>query len=138
MMEIRSKVKKIIFLDVRETPDLGKDGAPYDVSTSAFCLETATKSAEEYTHALKNVAMLLKPGGYIVLAGSVEEHHYDVGEYRFWNANTRKEDVQSALETTGFTILEWRELANDITQNDELNSKSKFKSMFVAATQKAM
>ena len=111
----------------------------YDVITSVFCLECATKSVTEYTRALENVAMLLKPGGYIVLAGTLEEQHYTVGEYTFWNANTQKEDVNSALENTGFTILAWREMTNDETlQNDDVNCMTKFRCMFITAAQKTM
>ncbi|KAK3103383.1 hypothetical protein FSP39_018850 [Pinctada imbricata] len=120
--EVRSKVKAIHHIDVRkENIFLEPSCNPllHDVITTCFCCESASQS-------IKNVANLLKSGGYLCMFGVLEQNSYRVRNFQFPSVNVKTEDIQSTITEIGFEILELKTLFNDeeFTSNTLTDSKN--------------
>jgi hypothetical protein len=71
-------------------------------------MECAGTTLSTYKRVTKNVVSLLRPGGYIVLATTLGEGEYTVGEKVLHNTKLTGEDVEEALTEAGCVNIEWR------------------------------
>ena len=55
---------------------------------------------------MKNVASLLKPGGYIIEAAELECPDYDVGSKKFLSVYLTKDDILTAFKVSGVEVLQ--------------------------------
>lgn len=101
--ELRRKITHILPCDIEwDNPvkwpsSWGSQSAMFDVVTTSLCLEACVTSKESYRHAIGKLKRYLKPGGYIVMYGVLEETYYFVGQERFYcfplTTNLIQEDV---------------------------------------------
>ncbi|KAK3593396.1 hypothetical protein CHS0354_021971 [Potamilus streckersoni] len=106
--EIRRKIKNIVFCDVTEPNPVAStsvDGVIFDAITSSNCLEAASNTLDGYANCVRNIASLLKPGGYLVLEGSLEMTFYRYGELKFQSNPINKDQLQDIIQNEGFEIL---------------------------------
>jgi len=104
-IEARAKVKGILACDVHdpgvtEAPELG----PFDVVTTVFCVEFACMNSDEYHNAAHNVFRLVKPGGYIIMGGLLEEPYYCFESSKFTAHNLTEQELMQNLEEGGFDM----------------------------------
>ena len=129
--EIRSKVKGIYKIDVKgDSIFYEQPPNHYDVITSCLCLEAACTSLTEYKHAIRNISKYLKKGGTVALCGVLDETYYCVGNHIFPAATLSSEDIQSAWEEHGFSIIDWQVMFSDAHGAIEKNKFSDYKNAF--------
>lgn len=110
--ELRKKISHILPCDIGwENPiqwpsTLSSESAMFDVVTTSLCLEACVTSNEGYRHAIAKLKRYLKPGGYIVLYGVLEESFYMVGQEKFYCFPLSKQFIEETLTTEGFQILD--------------------------------
>ncbi|XP_069804610.1 nicotinamide N-methyltransferase-like isoform X2 [Dendropsophus ebraccatus] len=73
------------------------------VITLAF-LDATSENLQEYDRNLKRMSNLLKPGGHLLLIGSLNASYYTVGEEKFHLLTYDEAHVKKALTDVGFTI----------------------------------
>ena len=79
--ELRKKISHVLPCDIGwEDPvkwpsTWSSQTAMFDVVTTFLCLEACVTSNEGYRHAIAKLKRYLKPGGYIVMFGVLEEKH---------------------------------------------------------------
>lgn len=107
--ELRGKIRGILSCDMTQQNPLYPSIFPqFDVITSGFCLETVP-STSAYREAAKNVAALLKPGGWMILAGLLSQSFYQFGQFKFPSLPLSTGDIQRIWSETGFTVEEWKQ-----------------------------
>ena len=119
---IRSKVTALKPCDVRQTQPLG-DGAVYDLVFSAYCVDAATDSKQEWRQLMSNLLRLCADDGTVVLLSAKNSKRYQVNDKFFPEASVDESDISMALAAAGFDphqlqievvpIKTWAELAFD-------------------------
>ena len=110
--ELRKKISHVLPCDIGwEDPvkwpsNLSAQTAMFDVVTTSLCLEVCVTSSEGYRHAIAKLKRFLKPGGYIVLYGVLEETFYMVGQEKFHCFPLSKQLIEETLASEGFQILD--------------------------------
>lgn len=98
---LRSKVTALKQCDLRQAHPLS-DGTAYDLLLSAYCVDAATDSKDEWRQLIGNLLTLCADGGTVVLLSSRKSRHYKLGDNKFPNANVDKGDIAAALASAGF------------------------------------
>ncbi|KAI6214666.1 hypothetical protein M3Y94_00295400 [Aphelenchoides besseyi] len=65
--------------NVLEQTSTVKSNSQFDILVTIFCLESACRTYEEYSNALKNILRLLRPGGTLILGTVLEDQSYTSG-----------------------------------------------------------
>ncbi|KAK3593398.1 hypothetical protein CHS0354_021973 [Potamilus streckersoni] len=107
--ELKRKIRNIVFCDVTEpnpTASTVVDGVLFDAITSSNCLEIASNTLDDIAKSVKNVSRLLKPGGHLILEGSLQMTFYRYGEFRFECYPITKNELQDIIQKEGFAILD--------------------------------
>ncbi len=117
---MRQKVTALKRCDVRQAQPLG-ESAVYDLVLSAYCVDAATNSKDEWRQWMGNLLTLCAEGGMAVLLSSNKAQRYQVADNFFPEANVDETDMAAALDAAGFnqrrTMIEtvpiktWEELA---------------------------
>ncbi|XP_018430130.1 PREDICTED: nicotinamide N-methyltransferase-like isoform X2 [Nanorana parkeri] len=103
--KLRSRLRKVLKCDVTESNPLGPvEVPPADCLTTSFCLETACKDLEAYRRAIHNITKLLRPGGHLVVLGSLGNTYYTVQGKNFSCLPLDEDDVKGAVTQAGYTI----------------------------------
>ncbi|XP_075696777.1 nicotinamide N-methyltransferase-like [Rhinoderma darwinii] len=77
---------------------------PADCVISALLLDVISKGQDDYIRYLRKFSRLLKPGGHLIIVGTLETTYYTVGNDKF-HAFTYDEDfVRKVLVGEGFII----------------------------------
>ncbi|KAK3108664.1 hypothetical protein FSP39_012829 [Pinctada imbricata] len=121
--QIRSKVTGIHHVDVTKDNIFNDEklcGMMFDVITSSICLETASNEKKKYIASVQNVSNLLRPGGYLVMIGGIEESFYTVDKYRFPVCHLTTEEICEIYTENGFRILSMETVYKD-EQLPEIN-----------------
>ncbi|KAL5006073.1 hypothetical protein ScPMuIL_017231 [Solemya velum] len=104
--EMRRKVKGIFPIDVlKPNPLEPSTEGDFDTITSSLCLEVAATDFHTYVTCLQNVTSLLKPGGYILLVGVLDQSYYEFEGTRFKTAKLSKSEVESAITLAGCEVV---------------------------------
>lgn len=107
-LEAKDKVRGILFCDVHRDNVLGHNldlaSEKFDIVSSVFCLEYASKNSHEYRRAMTNVCGLLKPGGWLILGGAFEESFYTLGKKRFRCHYLTQGELFEALREAGILV----------------------------------
>ncbi|XP_073441771.1 nicotinamide N-methyltransferase-like [Dendrobates tinctorius] len=102
---LRSKVKEILKCDaVKRNPFDPVIVPPVDCLVSCLCLEAACKDMTSYCEVLKNFKDLIKPGGHVVIMGTLNATFYHVGKKKFSALTTKKETLEAAFKNAGLQI----------------------------------
>ena len=104
--ELRSKISCIIPCDVPQTKPLHldeisvTDQQKFDIISTTLCLEAAETSDDAYSKAVVELSKLLKPGGYLIMAGVLGESSCMVED-----GKVTEPLAQRALDKAGFKNL---------------------------------
>ncbi|MGH9801555.1 MAG: hypothetical protein ACRD82_14420, partial [Blastocatellia bacterium] len=98
---MRGKVTVLKACDVHQPQPLG-DGSVYDLVFSAYCVDAATDSKDEWRQWMGNLLTLCADGGVAILVTSRKSQHYQVGNQKFPVANVDEQDLSAALAASGF------------------------------------
>lgn len=119
---MRAKVTTLKPCDVRKSKPLG-DGADYDLVFSAYCVDAATDSKQEWQQLMSNLLTLCADGGTVVLLSSRKARRYQVDDKFFPEASVDETDIATVLAAAGFDphqtqieavpIKTWAKLAFD-------------------------
>ncbi|XP_075184885.1 nicotinamide N-methyltransferase-like [Anomaloglossus baeobatrachus] len=90
---------------------LGKDNMldpidlpPADCIISAWLLDVISKDQDDYMRYIKKFSKLLKPGGHIILLGSVDATYFTVGKDKLHIFSYNEEMARNALVRAGFVV----------------------------------
>lgn len=84
--------------DVLLPHDIGQ----FDVVTIQLILETACRTFDAYSDAVKNIGQLVRPGGRLIMVSIFEADYYFVGGKAFFNLPVTKGFVEEVLALHGF------------------------------------
>ncbi|XP_071116391.1 indolethylamine N-methyltransferase-like [Haliotis cracherodii] len=105
---IRDKILGILHCDIRnENPFTPNFLSSVDIITSSFCLETVATDLASYEGCARNVVGKLKPGGCLVVVGSLGGTYYTVGEKTFRCFGMSSDELKSAWQKVGIEIISW-------------------------------
>ncbi|KAM9296643.1 nicotinamide N-methyltransferase-like [Gastrophryne carolinensis] len=102
---LRKTIKLVAKCNILKSPPIEEAVLQADCILSCFCLESACKDHKDYVAALHHMTSLLKPGGYLVLAGSMGSTYYTVGDVKFSGLILTEPFVRKSLAGYGFTIV---------------------------------
>ncbi|KAG8569237.1 hypothetical protein GDO81_014313 [Engystomops pustulosus] len=104
--KLRSKVKEILKCDaLKKNPFDPVIVPPVDCILSCLCLECPCKDIKSYCNVLKNFQELIKPGGHLLISGTLNGTFYHAGNKRFNIMTARKEDLEMAFKDAGYEIV---------------------------------
>ena len=100
----RRRIKALLPADARSSRPLRDDSARpgYPAVLCCFCPDSITDDLTEWRRCTRNVASLVAPGGWFVLAALRAAEAYRVGEASFPSACVTEHDVADVLEEAGF------------------------------------
>ena len=134
---LRNTLKAVVPFDIFQADPL-EDKGPYDIVTSALCLESLGLTLKQYTECVAKVASLVKSGG-IFLLQSHENAHTWVTEYNtIEQTPISREFLREALELAGFSQIRMEFLPREAWNEQSLKIVTGITSkMFVVATKVA-
>jgi len=103
----RPKVRNVMHCDCLQSPAVfpPKDQSDrFDIITTIFCIEYCCKSLDEYRQAIANVVQHIKPGGYFVMGGIMEETWCSFGGRKFTCLYLTEEMMMNALRQAGLDV----------------------------------
>ena len=108
--DVRKKISAIVPCDVRHEFISKEQEGPYDIVLSSLCFETACKSMAQYNEAMKNLASLVKPNGYVLIFSTIRENA-DVGYYFVKNTKVfdlalKRSAILEAIQSSGLKLLQ--------------------------------
>lgn len=128
---LRAGIAKVIPCDVLDpkniVPDL--EERPVDAVVSTLCLQAACQSVGEYRKAVKSLASLLKPGGFMIISAFFNST-YVVGEKWFIDLELTKPQIEDAFEAAGIQIQQFIERDEEFTEGDGSLKPSDYKNAF--------
>ncbi|XP_075184570.1 nicotinamide N-methyltransferase-like [Anomaloglossus baeobatrachus] len=102
---------------------------PADCVLSFGLLDTISKDQDDYMRYVRKFSSLLKPGGHIILIGTVEMTYYTIGKHKFRAFSYDEDFARKALAGEGF-IIDHCEVKMRTSVNDHNDYKAM---MFIAA-----
>ncbi|XP_043818284.1 phenylethanolamine N-methyltransferase [Dromiciops gliroides] len=109
--QLRSKVKRILPIDVHQPQPLGPGSSaplPTDALVSAFCLEAVSPDYASFQRALDHITTLLRSSGHLLLIGALEESWYLAGEAKLSVVPIQEGEVREALRRSGYRVRDFR------------------------------
>ncbi|XP_075696797.1 nicotinamide N-methyltransferase-like [Rhinoderma darwinii] len=104
---------------------------PADCVISASLLDYISKDQDDYIRYLRKFSGLLKPGGHLILIGSLDKTYYTVGKDKFHGFTYNEDFVRKVLVGEGFIIdyckVKERTAVSDLTD---------YKAMMIIAAHK--
>ncbi|XP_077113552.1 nicotinamide N-methyltransferase-like [Ranitomeya variabilis] len=92
---------------------------PADCIICAWLLDAICKDQDDYIRYLKKVSKLLKPGGHIILIGSLDVTYVTVGKHKFHSFNYDEDFARKSVVREGFIIdrceVKKRMVVSDLT-----------------------
>ncbi|MFN7945254.1 MAG: hypothetical protein U0Z53_07875 [Blastocatellia bacterium] len=98
---MRSRVAALRQCDVRQPHPLGDDST-YDLIVSAYCVDAATTSSDEWMQLMGNLLTLCADNGSVALLSSKKSQHYVLGCEKFPFADVGEKEIALALAAAGF------------------------------------
>lgn len=102
----RQRITACIPADARCESPIRDDRAlrSYPAVICCFCADSITHDQAEWRRCTRNIASLVAPGGWLVLAALRATDSYRVGEVRFPSARVSEHDVAEVLLEAGFPV----------------------------------
>ncbi|XP_073459215.1 nicotinamide N-methyltransferase-like [Aquarana catesbeiana] len=124
--KIRRKVS-LMKCDVTKSNPLEPNSLPpTDCVIVSSCLICASKNAEEFKTALKNVVSLIRPGGHLVITDYLGASYYLVGEAKFQVLSLDENIVREAVAESGCEIEEFTTFTDFVIPDEVFNCKNSF------------
>ncbi|XP_005994093.1 phenylethanolamine N-methyltransferase [Latimeria chalumnae] len=106
---LREKVKRVIPIDIHQQNPLHPSILePVDGLISSFCLEACSPDKESFEKALKNITGLLKPGGYFLMIGALDESFYLAGEAKLTVVPLNEIYVQECFTKFSYKVCDFK------------------------------
>lgn len=105
----RQKVKSIHHCDCFSNPSVEAPKellGTFDVVVTIFCIEYCCNTYEEYKQSIKNIADQIRPGGYFIMGGILEETWCSFGGRKFKCLYMTEENMIKALEEAGIRVVD--------------------------------
>ncbi|KAG8578127.1 hypothetical protein GDO81_010395 [Engystomops pustulosus] len=103
--KVRSALQHVVKFDPeKENMTEPIDLPPADCIISAWLLEIISKDKQDYIRYLRKFSKLLKPGGHLILVGSLEATYFKIGKEKFHFLTCDEEFVRGVLVGEGFKI----------------------------------
>ncbi|XP_069803691.1 nicotinamide N-methyltransferase-like [Dendropsophus ebraccatus] len=118
--KVRSAIPQVMICDLeKENMTAPIVLPPADCIISAWLLEAICKDQDDYIRYLRKFSRLLKPGGHLILIGSLEISYYTVEKDKFHAFTYDEEFVRKALAGEGFVVDDFkvkeRTIVTDLT-----------------------
>ncbi|KAG8549187.1 hypothetical protein GDO81_022351 [Engystomops pustulosus] len=103
--EVRSALQHVVKCDIKkENMTEPIDLPPADCIISAWLLEAISKDKDDYVRNLRKFSKLLKPGGHLILVGSLGATYFKIYKEKFYFLTYDEEFVRGVLVAEGFAI----------------------------------
>jgi hypothetical protein len=99
---VRRRLTRVMPCNAILIPPIQQVAGGYDVVVTNLCLEAAARDLEEWYQCIRNLAMLLEPGGRFFLSGVQKASSYSVGHSVFPVISVNENDLRTALLDAGF------------------------------------
>ncbi len=101
--DMRNKIQPVVPCDITKYPIVS--GGPYDVVSTSFCIEECSSSVHDYQTNIGKLCEVLKPqGGYLHMAGNLNESFYVVGKHIFHVLPLEESIVLEAMKSAGMVV----------------------------------
>ncbi|OGL66934.1 hypothetical protein A2856_00310 [Candidatus Uhrbacteria bacterium RIFCSPHIGHO2_01_FULL_63_20] len=98
---LKKKIVRVFRADLFKALPLGRK-KQFPLVTSFYCVECVSSSKARWESAMKNLAGLVAPGGWLILSALRKSRSYKSGNFSFPSANVHEKDVRDALRKHGF------------------------------------
>ncbi|XP_068098389.1 uncharacterized protein [Hyperolius riggenbachi] len=106
-MKLKSAITRVVKFDPESEDLTDPIGVPQaDCILTAVLLDKICKDQDDYRRNLRKILKLLKPGGHLILIGTINASYYTVGVHRFHSFTYDENFVSSTLVAEGMTILQ--------------------------------
>ncbi|XP_032393456.1 phenylethanolamine N-methyltransferase [Etheostoma spectabile] len=106
---LRQVIVDIVHIDVHSPQPLALDVLPSagaDCLVSAYCLESASPDLAAFTRALGHIGRLLRPGGHLLLIGTLGMTYYMAGPgVKIPTVPVNAAQVCASLKESGYTLI---------------------------------
>ena len=134
---LRKTVKAVVPFDIFQA-DPSEDKGPYDIVTSALCLESICFTKEQYMESVAKMAHLLKPGGVVAMEVFEGVNSWVIAGRTIDRNPISRELLREALESAGLSQIKMEIQPCESLQAKELDTIPGLTSlMFVVATKPA-
>ncbi|XP_078719523.1 indolethylamine N-methyltransferase-like [Lampetra fluviatilis] len=124
---LRRAIKHVLPCDVLQSNIVHPEQpTPFDVVQSSFCLECACDTELSFRAALRNMAALLVPGGWLVLIGALDQTVFVVAEQSFAALPLSEDMVRAAVSAAGLQVDTFRVIPRPQSLEDDLCDISGF------------
>ncbi|XP_069599185.1 nicotinamide N-methyltransferase-like [Ranitomeya imitator] len=118
--KVRSALQHVVKCDLEKENIMDPIILPLaDCIICAWLLDAICKDQDDYTRYLKKVSKLLKPGGHIILIGSLDVTYVTVGKHKFHSFNYDEDFARKSVAREGFIIdrceVKKRMVVSDLT-----------------------
>lgn len=121
-LRVRNAVRDVFFCDINnENPLAPQPPRQFDCVIAAGVLECGSANHEAYKRNVRNIASLVKPGGYILADGDLNENFYYVNDQKFFILNLDAAFIRAAFEEAGFEELEFLEFQYDASERSTID-----------------
>jgi len=114
---LRQRITAIIGCDILQDYPLSTKQDPFDIISTSYCLENVSQTYSEYKMAVKKLASLLKPGGFLTMFVDECSTFYMVGEKKWRSLYLTMEQGKETLVEAGMTVLIAERLKMEKVQN---------------------
>lgn len=135
--DLRSRIKGILYCDMTQPNSLFPSMyPPFDAISSSLCLDVVPSGTlAGYQAAAKNITSLLRPGGSLVLVGTLGCHFYRFGQCQYPVIPMTPSNLKQIWTDIGFKVKVWKQY--DMTEADlAVNQSSDSKGMFCMVAKK--
>lgn len=100
---LRQKIVNVLPCDATKVQPIGPGyDRTFHVISVSFCFESACTSHHQVVTALKGLAQMLVPGGWIRINGVYRGSYYRVDREEFFNLTQTEETLRRSLQESGF------------------------------------
>ncbi|XP_028401854.1 nicotinamide N-methyltransferase-like [Dendronephthya gigantea] len=107
--DMKQKIQSVVSCDVNQNPIVDLEsidvGKPFDVLSTSLCVEVVASSEQHYKSTVAKLCKFLKPNGYLIMFGIVNETFYTVGDARFYHFGVTQRMIEEALKDAGIEDL---------------------------------
>ena len=121
--QMRTKIQPPVPCDITKYPIVS--GGPYDVVSTSFYTEECSSSVQEYQNNIIKLFDVIKPGGYLHMAGNLYESFYVVGKHTFHVLPLKESIILEAMKIAGMIVTHF-EVAEIQGHVEASNSRAVF------------
>ncbi|GCC38753.1 hypothetical protein chiPu_0017270 [Chiloscyllium punctatum] len=106
---LRETIQEVCHCDIMQANPLHpKVLNPVDAISTTFCLESVCPDKKSLEEALANISSLLKPGGFLLMIGALNESYYLAGEVKLSVIPLDEDYVKETVSRSGYRICTFK------------------------------